>query len=144
MLAATAKLFFHNINPFYFLCFWSGFFKFVLTKQRKSVHVSTTHAVKFCLNCKAGYMETALYKFLYYYYYIILLSGVTLPPAYLHACMHGKMKYRTNKWNLQFDFPNKLLTGNWFEVLLIFFRYKFFVCLHGDKTYNSFVCGNTT
>jgi hypothetical protein len=21
---------------------------------------------------------------------------------------------------------------------------KFFVCLHGDKTYNSFVCGNTT
>jgi hypothetical protein len=22
--------------------------------------------------------------------------------------------------------------------------YKFFVCLHGDKTYNSFVCGNTT
>jgi hypothetical protein len=23
-------------------------------------------------------------------------------------------------------------------------RYKFFVRLHGDKTYNSFVCGNTT
>ena len=22
--------------------------------------------------------------------------------------------------------------------------YKFFVCLHGDKIYNSFVCGNTT
>ena len=21
---------------------------------------------------------------------------------------------------------------------------KFFVCLHGDKIYNSFVCGNTT
>jgi hypothetical protein len=21
---------------------------------------------------------------------------------------------------------------------------NFFVCLHGDKTYNSFVCGNTT
>ena len=21
---------------------------------------------------------------------------------------------------------------------------KFFVCLHGDKTYNNFVCGNTT
>jgi hypothetical protein len=21
---------------------------------------------------------------------------------------------------------------------------KLFVCLHGDKTYNSFVCGNTT
>ena len=40
-------------------------------------------------------METALYKFLYYYYYIILLSGVTLPPEHLNACMHGKMKYRT-------------------------------------------------
>jgi hypothetical protein len=23
-------------------------------------------------------------------------------------------------------------------------NHKFFVCLHGDKTYNSFVCGNTT
>jgi hypothetical protein len=23
-------------------------------------------------------------------------------------------------------------------------KIKFFVCLHGDKIYNSFVCGNTT
>jgi hypothetical protein len=30
------------------------------------------------------------------------------------------------------------------QYLQRFNRFKFFVCLHGDKTYNSFVCGNTT
>jgi hypothetical protein len=30
------------------------------------------------------------------------------------------------------------------EVIFRKINIKFFVCLHGDKTYNSFVCGNTT
>jgi hypothetical protein len=38
----------------------------------------------------------------------------------------------------------KFLRSNCVNILLYrLYWYKFFVCLHGDKIYNSFVCGNT-
>jgi hypothetical protein len=55
--------------------------------------------------------------------------------------MNG-LKLKQIVWN----FEQWLKTQQMFHLLTqnMIKANKFFVCLHGDKTYNSFVCGNTT